>query len=90
MILIADIKAELRVDGTADDTRLTDLRDEAIYDLQQYSTLTLVETVTDATTERALTPLDKRYVYQYLHVHYDGRQDMEDAMNATLEKIRNL
>ncbi len=89
MIPVDTIKAELRVDSSADDERLADLRDEAIDDLQQYSGKTIVETVTDSDTERTLTRLDKRYVYLYLHVNYDGRLDLVDAMNAQLEKVRN-
>jgi hypothetical protein len=85
---LARLKSELRVDGTADDTRLTALIAEATAMLQQFTRKTLVTTVTTPATETAWTPLRERFVILYAARFYDGREDLLPAYNQVLELVR--
>jgi hypothetical protein len=86
--LLNRVKTELRIVGTIDDARLCHLIDEAVYSLQTFKRKTLVDTVTDATAQAALSPLDIRYVILYVAIQYDGSDGLDAALAAVLEQVR--
>jgi hypothetical protein len=89
MISLERVKAELRIDGNHDDPRLLDLIDEAIFVLQQFKARTMVGTVTDPSTQVLMTPLDKRFVYVYVAIQHDAREDLRDAYLNLIAKVRD-
>jgi hypothetical protein len=86
--LVARIKSELRITSNADDPRLGLLAEEAVYSLQQFKCKTIVDAVTDASTETTLSPLDLRYCVVYVGLQYDGDQKLDAALGSVLEQVR--
>jgi hypothetical protein len=80
---------ELRI-GTSphEAERIVGLIEEAICSLQQFKSKVLVETVTDADTQTAITPLDFRYIVIYVAIQFDGGNELNTALATVLEQIR--
>jgi undecaprenyl pyrophosphate synthase len=89
LVTVQQVKTELRIDGNHDDVRLAGIIEEALFELQRFKDRTIVAAVTDPETQVALSPLDRRAVYLYVAIQYDGRQDLADAYAAYIEKVRD-
>lgn len=80
--LLTKIKAELRIDDSADDdSRLATLIDEAVYSLQQFKD--------NEITDENLTPLDLRYIVIYIAIQYDGDDGLNPALAHVVERVRD-
>jgi hypothetical protein len=83
------VKTELRISGTNDDPRLCLLIAEAAYSLQRFKCKELVDTVSDASTQITLSPLDVRYLIVYVALQYDGDEALSAALGTVLEHVRD-
>ena len=87
--LLGRIKDELRITTSVDDPRLVTLIGEAVYSLQQFKCMTLVDTIADPATETKLNPLDIRYLIIYVALQYDGDAALDTALGSVLEQVRD-
>jgi hypothetical protein len=84
------VLAELRITPSGGESaRVAALIAEAAYSLQQFKCKTLVDTVTNAATETALSPLDLRYIVIYVAIQYDGGDELAPALSTVLAQIRD-
>jgi hypothetical protein len=84
------VLVELRITPASpnESDRVKALIAEAAYSLQQFKCKTLVDSVTDAATQTAISPLDLRYIVIYVAIQYDGGDDLAPALSSVLEQVR--
>ena len=82
------VRSFMRVGEETSRDTTKELVAEAIEQLQQFKDKTIVETVADSATETTLSKIDERFICLYAAMHFDGRHDLQEAIDLILSRVR--